>query len=128
MSSAPATRDDRIAPESLPPVLAADESALRFMALRQVERVRAFKLHLAAFVVVTILTAGVWALTEYQNADGWPERLNDNGAPGSWNPWILWVVLAWSLIVAVHGLVTYFRRATTQAELEREVARLRSRG
>lgn len=118
----------RIAPEALPPVLAPDESALRFMALRQVERVRNFKLHLASFLVGTMLIAGVWALTEYQNTNGWPQRLNDNGASGSWNPWILWVVLAWGLILAVHGLNTYFRRATTEAEIEREVTRLKSRG
>ena len=127
MLTTPDTTTDVIAPEALPAPLTSEESALRFLAFRQVERVRAFRLHLAAFVVGMLILAGVWALTEYQNTNGWPERLNDDGSPGSWNPWILWVALAWGLIVAVHGLITYFRRPTTEAEVERELQRLTSR-
>lgn len=119
---------DRVARESAPAPLTLDDRTLRFVAYRQAERVRNFLFHLAGFVVGMLLLGGIWALTEYQNAGGWPERLNDDGGPGTWNPWILWVLIAWGAIVAVHGLVTYFRRPISERELDRQLDRLERAG
>jgi hypothetical protein len=104
-----------------------DETALRDAAIAHIERVRHFKRDLAVFLVGTIALTCVWVLTEYQNADGWPDRFSDSGGTGSWNPWLFWAVLIWGFLVALDGLRTYFRRPTTEAEIQRELDRIRSR-
>ena len=103
------------------------ESALRSLALEQVKRVRSFRLHLAAFVVGTIVLTGVWVLTEYLEADGWPDRFGDEDAPGTWHIWIFYVVGVWALVVALKGLGTVFHRPPSEAEVERELTRMKSR-
>lgn len=114
-----------------PPLLrspeAREEESLRTLALKQLERVRNFKLHLAVFLVAMPALTGVWALTEYMNADGWPERFSDSAGTGNWNPWILWVLLIWGGILAIQGVRAYFGRPPTEAEIDREVVRLRAR-
>jgi hypothetical protein len=120
-----ATTNGKVASESpLPPTR--NEETLRALATQHLERVRKFKLDAAVFVVGILVLAGVWAITEYQNSGGWPERLSDKGQPGDWNPWILWVVLGWGFLLALDALRTYFRRPTTEAEIEREVERMSS--
>jgi hypothetical protein len=104
-----------------------EDAALRSIALKQLQRVRSFKLHLATFLVAMPALTGVWALTEYMNADGWPERLSDSAGSGSWNPWIFWVFLIWGGILAIQGVRTYAGRPPTESEVEREVERLRAR-
>lgn len=114
-----------------PPLLRSPEpredAVLRAIALKQLERVRNFKLHLAAFLVGMPIVTGIWALTEYMNADGWPERFSDSAGPGNWNPWILWVLLIWGGILAIQGVRTYFGRPPTEAEIDRAVAQLKAR-
>ncbi len=117
--------DGRLAPEQ-PPAAPGDENALRSLARKQALRVRSFKFHLAAFVVGTIVLTGVWVLTEYLEADGWPERFGDEDAPGTWHLWIFYVVGVWALVVALKALGTYFGRRPSEAEVERELERLRS--
>jgi hypothetical protein len=102
-----------------------DDATLRFQAAKQVERVRSFKVHLVAFVVGMTVITGVWAVTEYQNSGDWPHRLSQgSGTPGEWNVWILWPLLFWGQILCVHALVTYLRRPTTEADVEREFERM----
>jgi hypothetical protein len=122
------TDNDRVAPELAPSPAVREEETLRLLAREHLARVRKFKEHLAAYLVGIVVLGGIWAITEYQNSDGWPERLSDKANPGDWNPWILWVVLGWGFFVALDGIKTYFRRPTTEAEIEHEVERLRSRG
>ena len=45
--------------------VAAEDRALRELAIKQAERVRSFKLNLVAFIVGTIVLGGVWVATEY---------------------------------------------------------------
>ncbi len=126
MSVETGRKTDGPVPELHPDAPAGDEDALRSLARRQVLRVRRFRFHLAAFVVGTIVLTGVWVLTEYLEADGWPERFGDEDAPGTWHLWIFYVLGVWALIVALKGLGTYFRRPASEAEVERELERLRS--
>jgi hypothetical protein len=56
------------------------------VAIQHLERVRRFKLDLAAFLLGTFVLTCVWAITEYENSGGWPSRLSDNGGAGDWNP------------------------------------------
>ena len=107
---------------------ASEDAGLRTLALKQLERIRSFKLHLAMFLIGMPALTGVWALTEYMNADGWPDRFSDSAGPGSWNPWILWVLLIWGGLLAIQGVRAYFGRPPTELEIDREVARLKTRG
>jgi hypothetical protein len=106
---------------------ARQDEALRKLALTQLERVRSFKVHLAVFLVGMPILTAVWALTEYMNADGWPDRFSDSAGPGTWNPWILWVLLIWGGLLAIQGVRAYFGRPPTEAEIDRELSRLRTR-
>ncbi len=126
MSVETGRKSDAPVPELHPDAPAGDEDALRSLARRQVLRVRGFRFHLAAFVVGTIVLTGVWTLTEYLEADGWPERFGDEDAPGTWHLWIFYVLGVWALILALEALGTYFRRPPSEAEVERELERLRS--
>jgi 2TM domain-containing protein len=107
---------------------APEDAALRTLALKQLERIRSFKLHLAMFLVGMPAVTAVWALTEYMNADGWPERFSDSAGPSNWNPWILWVLFIWGGLLAIQGVRAYFGRPPTESEIDREIARLKTRG
>ena len=126
MLTEPATKNDRVTPELVPSPAARDEDTLRLLATQHLDRVRKFKLDAAAFLVGIFVLSCIWAITEYQNSGGWPERLSDKANPGDWNPWILWVILGWGFFVALDAIKTYVRRPTTEAEIEREVERLKS--
>ena len=101
---------------------------LRSVAREHLERVRKLKVGVVAYVLGMVLLTAVWALTEYQNADGWPSRLSDQGNTGDWNPWILWVALIWGFLVALDAIKTYAKRPRSEAEVDREVERILRRG
>jgi hypothetical protein len=102
-----------------------EEDELRSLARTQVERHRRLKLRASAYVAGMMVLTPVWVVTEYLRADGWPDRLSHNDNPGDWSPWIVWVALAWGFYVAVTALAIRFRRPLTEAELQREVEKLR---
>ncbi|HEY7708179.1 MAG TPA: 2TM domain-containing protein [Gaiellaceae bacterium] len=105
-----------------------DDEALRRTAVHQAERIRNLKLHAAMFAVGMPVVTGIWALTEYLNADGWPERFSESAGEGNWNPWIVWVFLIWGGLLAIQAVRTYVGRPPTDAEVEQELKRLRARG
>lgn len=117
------TRNERPAPPI--PISAQPDDELRKWARKHVERVRRLKLHVAAYVLGMIVLTPFWALVEWQ-ANGGFERWSDNSQPGDWEPWILYVALIWGLVVVIGALKAYFDRPTTEAEIDREVDRLRS--
>lgn len=116
-----------LATEAKPESRSEADEGLRVVAIQHLERVRRFKLDLTAYLVGMIALTIVWAVTEYENSGGWPSRLSDESDAGSWNPWILWVALGWGFFVALDALKTYFRRPTTEAEIQREIDRLTAR-
>ena len=116
----------RVTTEALPASPTHDEE-LRRVAHRHLEHVRKFKLYLSAYVLGMLVLTPVWALTEYLNADGWPERLSEQSNPGDWNPWILWVALGGLLLVGIAALRAYFTKPVTEADVDREVERLTAR-
>lgn len=118
------TKNER---KALPaPASSVPDEALRKWARQHVDRVRRVKFHVAAFVLGMLLLTPIWLLVERQD-NGSFERWSDNGNPGDWEPWILWVGLIWGGVVTVMALRAYFDRPTTEAEVDREVARLASR-
>jgi hypothetical protein len=61
-------------------------------AIKQIERRRRFWVSTAAWTVVMILVAVVWAISEYHNAGGWPTNgfSQSSGIPNAWNYWIIY--------------------------------------
>lgn len=106
-----------------------EERAVRELAVRQVERVRSFKLHLLSFVVGIVGLGVLWMLSEYFQDSTWPSRFadSDDGVPGTWNPWFFYAVGVWLIILGVHAVKTFARRPPTEAEIRREIDRIASR-
>lgn len=97
------------------------------LARQHLERVRKFKLALSAYVISMLVLTPVWIVTQYESADGWPEHLSSRSRyPGDWDPWIIWVALVGAVLVAIAGYRAYLDRPTSQAEVEREVERMKS--
>lgn len=121
------TEEERTASQPVP-ASPAPESELREWAREHVERVRRLKLHVAAYVVGMILLTPIWALVEWSDNGGF-QRLtfNDEGNPGDWEPWILYVALIWGLVLAIKALKVRFDRPATEQEIDRELRRLESR-
>lgn len=92
------------------------ENAAHSLARRHAKRVRDLKAHAVAFVVGAIVLTGLWALTEYLEADGWPRRFGDENAPGTWHLWIFYVLGVWALFVGLKGVGTYFSRPSRKVE------------
>jgi hypothetical protein len=120
------------------PVAGDDESTLRALAIKQAERVRGFKAHAAAYVLGVLVLGVIWVLTEYFEEHTWPDRFAD--APdvaGTWSPWYFWAVGIWALVLAIHAFRTFAlgpfargpfaHRPPTEAEIQRELGRLRRR-
>jgi hypothetical protein len=104
-----------------------DEDALREVALRHLERVRRFKLYLATYLLAMLVLTPVWIVTQYQTADGWPKHLSSRSRyAGDWDPWIIWVALGGAVLVAILGFRAYFDRPETEAEIEREISRIKT--
>ena len=120
------TRNEQATPEPTPAV-DVSETEMRKWVRQHVDRVRKLKLHVATFVIVMLVLTPAWALIEWQDNGGF-ERWSNKSQPGDWEPWILYVALVWGLILALEALKVHFDRPTTEAEIDREVERLRSGG
>jgi hypothetical protein len=121
-------KNERVAPEALPEIVRKrEDEALRKLALQHLERIRKFKLSLAVYVLSLVVLTPVWIVTQYEQADGWPEHLSTRSRyAGDWDPWILWVALIGAAVVAIFAFRAYFERASTEAEIEHEIERLKS--
>ena len=102
------------------------ESELREWARKHIDRVHKLKRDVAIYLLGIATLTGVWALVEWQD-NGAFERFSDNGNPGDWEPWVLYVALIWGFFVVLDALKVYFDRPTTQTEIDRTVERIRSR-
>jgi hypothetical protein len=119
------TKDEQTAPP--PPSSTAPDDELREWARSHVERVHRLKLHVAAYVLGMLVLTPVWALTQWQTSGGFERWSTDHSQPGDWEPWILYVALVWGLILGINALKVYFDRPTSEAEIDRQVRRLKPR-
>jgi hypothetical protein len=118
------TKDGQPAAEPAPP----PEDELRAWARRHVARVQRLKAHVAAYVLGLAVLTPIWALVEWSDNGGFERfSFHDEGVPGTWEPWIVYVALIWGLVVAVIALKVHFDRPTTEADIDREIERLESR-
>lgn len=126
MPSDTITKNERLAHEALPQAVTNDKDrALREIALKHLEHVRKLKLYASAYVLALVVLTPVWVVTQYMDADGWPDRFSTESNPGDWDPWILWVILGGAFLVGVAAFRVYFR-PSTEAEIEREVERMKT--
>lgn len=93
-------------------VLASSPEGLRDQALRRVKKRRDLHTHAFAYLTVNVLVWGIWAIIV--------------ATSGSWFPWPLFMTLGWGVGLALNPWVVHFRRPITEAELQREIERLRS--
>jgi hypothetical protein len=93
-------------------VVATSPEGLREQALRRVKKRRDLHTHAFAYVTVNVLVWGVWAII--------------GATSHSWFPWPLWLTLGWGIGLAFNAWDVYFRRPITEAELGREIERLRT--
>ena len=117
--------DERPATESQTPTIS-DDDLLREQAVKQVERVRSFKLATVASFIGMLLLTCIWAFTEYHNSGGWPHHFSESsGTPGTWNDWIIWPWIAWVFFTCIRAYAVYVRRPPSEADIEREMDRIR---
>ncbi|HYA53338.1 MAG TPA: 2TM domain-containing protein [Streptosporangiaceae bacterium] len=94
-------------------------------AIKQIERRRRFWVSTAAWTVVMILVAAIWAISEYHNAGGWPTNgfSQSSGIPNVWNYWIIYPFIAWVLGTAAGAWWVYGRKPVSESEIQREIER-----
>jgi 2TM domain len=103
-----------------------DEQQLRELAVKQIERKRRFQMRAFSATAVSVLLVVIWAITEYNNAGGWPTNgfSQSSGIPHEWNNWIIYPVIAVGLAIAVDAWKTYRRKPISEGEIRREMDRL----
>lgn len=110
-----------------PSLLSSDgEQQVRELAVKQVERRRRFHMHAVSCAAVCILLVIIWAITEYNNARGWPTSgfSQSSGIPHEWNMWIIYPVFGLGLILAIDAWKTYGRTPISEREIRRGMDRL----
>ena len=102
------------------------EQQVRELALKQIERKRRFRMHAVSCAAVSILLVIVWAISEYNNAGGWPTDgfSQSSSIPHVWNIWIIYPVLGLGLILVIDAWNTYGRKPISESEIRREMDRL----
>lgn len=84
--------------------------ALRELAVDRLKRQADFKLHAMIYLLVNGFLVVIWLMT---------------GTPFFWP---IFLIFAWGIGVAANWWDAYLRAVPTQVEIDREIARLRSRG
>lgn len=109
-----------------PGVQERDDAEVRELAVKQIERKRKFEMRAFAAAVVSVFLVVVWAISEYNNAGGWPTNgfSNSSSIPHVWNDWIVYPLIGIGLWVAIDAWNTFRRKPITEAEIRREMDRL----
>ncbi len=103
-----------------------DDAAVRELAVKQIERKRRFQMRAFAGAVLAVFLMVIWAVSEYNNAGGWPTNgfSNSSSIPHVWNDWIIYPLIGIGLCVAIDAWNTFRRKPITEAEIKREMDRL----
>ncbi len=118
--------DEQTSKEKLEVIDESDEQQVREMAIKQIEQERRFHKHVVSYVVVSILLVIVWAISEYNNASGWPTDgfSESSGTPHVWNIWIVYPVVVMGALLAMEAWNTYRKKPITEQEIRRQMDRL----
>jgi hypothetical protein len=101
------------------------EQLARREAIKQIELKRRFWIRAAVGTVAMVLLAVIWAISEYNNAGGWPTQgfSESSGIPNVWNLWIIYPAIVWVFLTAAGGLTVYLRKPISESEIKRELDR-----
>jgi protein-S-isoprenylcysteine O-methyltransferase Ste14 len=112
--------------DSSTPMPTERDQSVRDIAIRQIAQKRRFLMHAVTTGAAVALLVIIWAISEYNNAGGWPTHgfSQSSSIPHVWNIWIIYPVIGLALILAVHGWFTYFKRPISESEIQREMDRL----
>lgn len=101
------------------------EQLARREAIKQIELKRRFWIRAAVGTLAVILLAVIWAISEYNNAGGWPTQgfSESSGIPNVWNFWIIYPAIAWVFLTVAGGLTVYLRKPISESEIKREIER-----
>jgi protein-S-isoprenylcysteine O-methyltransferase Ste14 len=104
-----------------------DEDEVRELAVRQIERKRRFQGRALAYGVLSVAVTLIWAVTEYNNAGGWPSSgfSQSSSIPHTWNVWIIYPLVGLGLALTLHAWNTFGRKPISEREIQREVDRIR---
>jgi hypothetical protein len=102
------------------------DAEVREQAVKQIERKRRFEMRAFAAGVLSAFLVVVWAVSEYNNAGGWPTNgfSNSSSIPHVWNDWIVYPLIGIGLCVAIDAWNTYRRKPIRENEIQREMDRL----
>lgn len=108
---------------------AESEQLARQEAIKQLERIRRFKISTVAAGLAMLGLVAIWAIVEYSNAGGWPSDgfSQSSGIPHVWNLWIIYPLIAWVLGTAAHAWYVYMRKPISEGEIAREIERQQGR-
>jgi len=80
---------------------------LRKQAIKRVNKRRDLGAHIVTYCVINAMLVGIWAIT------------------GAGYFWPAWVILGWGVGLALNVWDVFFRHPITDADIEREVNRMR---
>jgi heme O synthase-like polyprenyltransferase len=81
----------------------------RKQARKRLQKRRDFSAHVVSYLVVNAMLIGIWAIT------------------GAGYFWPAWVLLGWGVGLALNAWDVFFRRAITEADIDREMKRSQGR-
>lgn len=102
------------------------DAEVRERAVKQIERKRKFETRAFAAAVFGVFLVVVWAVSEYNNAGGWPTNgfSNSSSIPHVWNDWIIYPLIAIGLGVVIDAWNTFRRKPISESEIRREMDRI----
>lgn len=89
-----------------------DDKELRERALARIQQRRGFFTHLGSYVLVNAILWIIWAVND--------------AAADSGIPWPAWVTLFWGIGVVWHAWNTFGRNEITEADVSREMDKMRA--
>lgn len=101
------------------------DELVRERAIKQIQRRRRFYFDLLVSTIVMAFVAVIWAITEYNNAGGWPANgfSQSSSIHDTWNIWIVYPFMGWILFLAVRTWAYYRGTSISESEIQREIER-----
>ena len=119
--------DEQMSKQKLEVIDESDEQQVRQMAIKEIEQERRFHKHVVEYVIVSIVLVIAWAISEYNNANGWPTKgfSESSGTPHVWNLWIVYPVVVLGALLAREAWNTYRKKPITEQEVRHHMDRLK---